>query len=222
MVRLKKANIIKALFAVATLLVCLNVISNQLNSPGNDDSGQDLERIDLLINKYNDKLQKEIVEQEKIKYEHKQELPIEDFEKAFPFHNERDVMFDSRHRVIHHRPDQAPKSINDWNADKSYQIEISSERINKLFDILYEKEKKYASVMKSLGILLFENLIGNAPDAALENFSKERSDFLKIVDSRVRITEKFLVHLYNLSDFYSFNNERDIITRRKIDKVFYF
>lgn len=110
--------------------------------------------------------------------------------------------------------DQKNDRIND-----EYIMEVSAQRINRLFDILLEKEKQYNSVMKDLGLILFENLINEKGDSTLGKFPNEVKKFLKITNNRVRVNNKFIRFLHNISYFYTFKQPRIEIKKFKVVSV---
>lgn len=94
-------------------------------------------------------------------------------------------------------------------------ISVSARRMNSLFAILLEKEKRYKSAMENLGLVLFENMINGKQDSALEKFPDETKKFLKIEDNRVKVTDEFISFLHNISDFYTFKRPK----QREIKKM---
>lgn len=95
------------------------------------------------------------------------------------------------------------KIIKHSDNSSAYILDISTERINKLFDILHEKEKLYGEILVSLDLLIFENLISGENDKTVfKNFSSEKNRYLKVVDNRIRATEEFVEYLYNVSSIY--------------------
>lgn len=112
------------------------------------------------------------------------------------------------------------------NNNKPYKIEnimeVNALRINKLFDILFEKEKLYKSVLSSLNVLLFENLVNEKEDVALMDFANEAELFLKVVDKRVTVTNEFIDYLTNMSNYYTYKNPRDKIEKYTVIEVINF
>jgi hypothetical protein len=94
-------------------------------------------------------------------------------------------------------------------------------RINKLFDVLFEKEKRYKSVLSSLNVLLFENLVNEKEDASLMDFANEAKLFLKVLDKRVTVTNEFNYYNYqtNMSNYYTYKNPRDKIKKYAVIEV---
>lgn len=104
------------------------------------------------------------------------------------------------------------------SSSSKYILDISKERINKLFDILHDKEKLFSGVFKSLGLIVFDNLISGNDEPALKDFSREKERFLKVVDNRVTVTDEFVSYLHNLSDYYSFEHPRNTVKRSKLSE----
>lgn len=91
--------------------------------------------------------------------------------------------------------------INPSDNSKAYILEISTRRINKLFDILHDKEKLYREILAFLDVMIFENDINGKNDQPVwENIISEKSRYLKVVDNRIRATEEFVGYLYNVSN----------------------
>lgn len=107
---------------------------------------------------------------------------------------------------------------NENKVPSRYILDISKERINKLFDILHDKEKLFSGVFKSLGLIVFDNLISGNDEPALKDYSREKERFLKVVDNRVTVTDEFVSYLHNLSDYYSFEHPRNTVKRSKLSK----
>jgi hypothetical protein len=109
-------------------------------------------------------------------------------------------------------------------SNESLILDLSADRLNKLFDILHDKERKYSSVMKNLQLFMFEDLVSsnNKPKANDEQkmFPNETSEFLKVLGNRVRVTNKYLNYLNNITEFYSFKSYSTLnMTKRQIEKV---
>ena len=112
------------------------------------------------------------------------------------------------------------KLINNQHPNKFdssiHLLEISTQRINKLFDILHEKEKRYGEVLSSLGLPLFDNLIKKKQQPVLDNFTLEEILYLKVVDNRVRATDQFVNFLYNVSSLSSPRYKKDRPKKQKV------
>ena len=97
-----------------------------------------------------------------------------------------------------------------------YSLELSTQRINKLFDILLEKEKKFLPVLTKLNVLIFDNLINGNKQAFDVEFNQEKKEYLKIVNSKVEITDKFIEYLYSISNKHSLFEPRKNISKFKL------
>lgn len=102
---------------------------------------------------------------------------------------------------------------------KDYLIKLSSQRIERLFQILHDKEKNFSQLMNHLGLFMFENLINGKEDLAFKGYEHDRDRFLEVVENRVRVSDIFINYLVNLSDFYSFKNPRNYIKRYTFNEV---
>ena len=93
---------------------------------------------------------------------------------------------------------------------KKYIFDMeSSDRINRLLDIIYEKEKHIEPTLRSLDLLVFEDLIQNKHDSlpsSFKTFSRELDDYLEVVEDKVQITQKFVKFLSEQSDNHSFKH----------------
>jgi hypothetical protein len=95
----------------------------------------------------------------------------------------------------------------------------SPHRLNKLFDLVYEKEKKIEPVLRKLGLVVFDDLINDKLSLLPLSFNEFRTEipsFLQIVDRKVKATPKFIQFLNEQSNFYSFANPRKNVERSKI------
>ena len=95
-------------------------------------------------------------------------------------------------------------------------------RLNKLFDIIYEKEKVIESTLRKLDLVVFEDIIKDDQSALplpFKMFKYEINEFLKVDDKKVRATTKFADFLSNQSDYYTFKNPRKNIIKTKMSNV---
>lgn len=223
-------------------------------------------KIDLLINRYNDRFEKEMIEKEKqmaIERQKEREMykSIDEMENWMMFDRDGDDFYGFprphmlgrrdhdrfRHKFdrfdddddddegrehenradVHAEPvtdssvseDRPNEQSDDDSIVSNYLQELSADRINSLFEVLYTHERKMSDVMSKLGLLMFENLVKRRRDPVMEMFAREREEFLDVSDNRVQVTYKFVDFLYNISDFYIFNHPRSIIIKKKLEKV---
>ncbi len=113
------------------------------------------------------------------------------------------------------------KTQNNLTFETRYANNVTVERLNRLFDILLEREKVYGHVLDELHVASFQQLIDGDfnSDKALAEFKDEQENFLKIENGKVTAAEKFIEFLIAKSDFYSFDSPRDFVFKAKIDKV---
>ena len=101
-----------------------------------------------------------------------------------------------------------------------YLMNISINRINRLFDILYLKENETDnySILNKLGLISFKDLLNdNLQDS---QFDDEIKKYLKIDDSRISATDNFVEYLYEISNRYSFQYPRDNVNKAQFTDVF--
>ena len=130
------------------------------------------------------------------------------------------------------RSDQDKVIVNLIKDGKQYSPPINKQRLNRLFQILQTNENKFSSIFNHLKVFLFKDLIYTNLVFLNENkneyqiylpFQTEIRKYLTIVNKQVEVNDLFLNYLNNLSDFYSFQNEkRDSIVYRNFNKVFFF
>jgi len=105
----------------------------------------------------------------------------------------------------------------------SYIFNMTSpHRLNRLFDIILEREKYIEHTLRQLEILVFQDLINDnhqALPSSFKGYNREIKDFLQVLDKKIRVTSKFLEYLNSQSDFHSFQNPRKNILKRKIIDV---
>ena len=98
----------------------------------------------------------------------------------------------------------------------------SPDRLNRLFDIISEREIYIEHTLRQLEILVFQDLINDNQQAlptSFKGYKREIKDFLQVLDKKIRVTSKFLEYLNSQSDFHSFQNPRKNILKRKINDV---
>ena len=101
-----------------------------------------------------------------------------------------------------------------------YILDISKERINKLFKKLHEKETKYLSVMKNLNIFLFEDFRQKKYQNNNSKFvNYEINKFLKLNEDKVEVTDNFIKYLHNISSQDSFERSGKHLVKENITKV---
>ena len=103
---------------------------------------------------------------------------------------------------------------------------MSPKRLNKLFNIIHEKEKQIELVLRKLNLIIFDDIIKYidsnnmlALPLAQQYFKSEIKDFLQVIGNKIQITNKFIDYLNNQSDYYSFYNPRVSILKQKINDV---
>ena len=120
--------------------------------------------------------------------------------------------------ALQQRPDK-----NLTSKDDKYIFDMaSSSRLNRLFDILYAKEKHIEPTLRSLDLVVFEDLIQNKLDALPESFrefSNEIDTYLDVVDQKVRVTPEFVDFLYEQSNYNTFAHPRKNIEKKRITEV---
>lgn len=97
--------------------------------------------------------------------------------------------------------------------NNKYVFELTTERINQLFEILHEKEKKFSTVLNKLNVLMFENLVNGKSDPALVGFDREINEYFRVVEQKVEVTNKFVDFLYSISNTHSFIKPRNNVTK---------
>jgi hypothetical protein len=84
--------------------------------------------------------------------------------------------------------------------EENFINKISIERLNKLFQILFDNEQKQhpklTQILKQLEVISFNNLIK----------TNQNGDYFQIIDNKVQIQQKFIDNLISMSNFYSFHN----------------
>jgi hypothetical protein len=93
-----------------------------------------------------------------------------------------------------------------------YIFPIEANRINKLFRILIDKEKDYVTILDKLELPSFQKIIKNEK---INNF--EYNDYLKVINTNLVATDKFVSFLNNLSDIHSFNPRKNVLRSKILD-----
>jgi hypothetical protein len=204
MLRFKILNLVKSALILITCLIGLNFILKS-----NDDSKDE----NVLI--YDRRIHREI----KIDYNNEPiNFPPNGHDLKSKIEKEK---FLEKNKIIENQGQGYGKYYE--NESKPYTIEyimdVSALRINKLFDILSEKEKNYKPVLASLNVLMFENLINEKEDAALADFAYQKKQFLKVVDKKVSVTNEFVEFLTNMSNYYTYKRPRNKIEKYTVIEV---
>lgn len=199
MVRFKPIKIIRWLVLFGGLSISLNFLL---------ESGQTSERNKLISNQ--DQFAREVRDKkwlpedpELSKHEHNDNQNKKN-EKKFI---KRESNMERSNNII-----QGNVEINNLNSG-AYLNKLTSQRIERLFKVLLDKEKDFAELMNHLGLIMFENLINGKQDSAFKGYEKDRDLFLKVSDNRVKVTTSFMNYLSNLSEFYSFKHPRTLIKK---------
>jgi hypothetical protein len=194
MLRVHKRNVIKFALAFLLVLTVFNLLVDKSNREPTDSTDR-LKLSDALIKKSKQQEQQKI-----INHELNEKLNLNNNKNFFETFTKKDN--------------------SKFSSKDKYLNELSVQRINRYFDLLYDKEAQYEHVFKELNILLFKNLIEQKDDPALDGFRYERENFLKIDNGRVRVTDKFVEFLHQFSDSHSFDKPRnDIKDKQYVHKV---
>jgi hypothetical protein len=96
------------------------------------------------------------------------------------------------------------------NYSTRYLMNLSSIRLNRLFDILSKKELESNNylIQKKLGLISFKDLAYH---------KKVNNDYLKLSGDQIMATDKFIQYLYDISNLYSFQNPRNNINLSPFD-----
>ena len=102
--------------------------------------------------------------------------------------------------------------------DDDYLNKISTDRLNKLFNILKEKEAIYGDILKSFDLVSFSDLINE------NKINSEFEDYIQLKDNNVVATEYLINYLKTKSHIQTERNNmnRDISTHHELEKVFIF
>ena len=99
-------------------------------------------------------------------------------------------------------------------------INIEKNKINRLFEILLDKEKDFSLVFEELNVVSFKNLITQKGSTHLELYQKEVNKYLKIENENIVVTDDFINYLvYQSEKYLQFNSMRTNITRNNVTKV---
>jgi hypothetical protein len=228
--RVKKRNVLKAALAFITFLVVLRFGALLVES---ESSGPGIRKLKRTDNDLPPDFDKQLFVKTNDENNENKAMPIEQRAKM-----QRNVALDDH--VKHFEEDMKPREPALFNkaareklllkneikntslsSDSKYALDISSERMNRLFDILYEKEKKYGEIFDELNVASFQRLIDGRgdQDKSLIKFKEERDKFLKVENGKVRTTEKFLDFLHEKSDMHTFDNPRDDVVKAIVEKV---
>jgi hypothetical protein len=97
---------------------------------------------------------------------------------------------------------------------------INTQRLNKLFDIMLEKEKGLEVIFKSLNLFVFRDMIENKTSSdAYKEFGYELNNYLKVEQGKVRVTQSFVEFLNEISKKYSFDNPRNNVEKKRLSEV---
>ncbi len=100
--------------------------------------------------------------------------------------------------------------------ESDYLNKISADRLNKLFDILKEKEAIYQDVLENFNFLSFRNLLNN------QKISTDYKDYIRLKDNNVVATEYFIEYLKKKSHIQTRRNDLNlnISAHHELSKVF--
>ena len=102
----------------------------------------------------------------------------------------------------------------DQTTSHFFAPDLSSDRINQLFQVLQSKEKEYGLKLSDLGVVAFKQLVkdklsfsGNqAKTSPFTVYRDEAKSFLEINQDKLTASNGFVDYLRNVSNFYSFNS----------------
>lgn len=98
-----------------------------------------------------------------------------------------------------------------------YILDLSIDRLNKLFSILMQKENKYESLIKNLELISFKEYLNDKKNSLLyKNYQIESEFFLHSTDQSIKANENFIKFLYNKTHTYSFDHPRKNVSKSKI------
>lgn len=85
-----------------------------------------------------------------------------------------------------------------------YLLDIQANRINSLFKVLWRHEDRFSAELDHLKILSFHDLV--AGKHSLSTYSKEfkqdMSKYIVVGNESIEVTDSFVKHLRNMSEFY--------------------
>jgi len=98
------------------------------------------------------------------------------------------------------RPNKNVLELQHSKTVKKFSPSLTPTRLNKLFQILYNKELTYEPILNQLGVISFRQLI----DSSFSNTKYKALSFLKINNSRVEVKEQLFEDLHAKSIKFSF------------------
>ncbi|RMZ94245.1 hypothetical protein BpHYR1_015836, partial [Brachionus plicatilis] len=103
-------------------------------------------------------------------------------------------------------------------SDTRYILDLSIHRLNRLFSILMQKEKKYESVIKHVELISFSDFLSSKENSILfKNYPVESEFFLTTSnDGSIKANENFVKYLYNKTKTHSFDRPRNDVLKSKI------
>jgi len=112
--------------------------------------------------------------------------------------------------------DEPVKAEKNSYRENDYLNKISADRLNKLFDILKEKEAIYQDVLENFDFLSFRNLLNN------QKISTDYKDYIRLKDNNVVATEYFIEYLKTKSHIQTRRNDlnRNYSAHHELSKVF--
>jgi len=110
---------------------------------------------------------------------------------------------------------ESVKVQTDLYREDDYLMPISSDRLNKLFGILKEKELIYRDLLNQLGILSFNDLLDT------NHIGPEYKDYIQLRNNNVLATDHFVNYLKAKSHIQTERNNlnRDLSIHRELAKV---
>jgi hypothetical protein len=103
-----------------------------------------------------------------------------------------------------------------------YSVEVSKDRLDRLFGILREKEDDFSETLDELDVISFRKLAEGGANAgqSLQKFPHELEKYIKVDGGKVRATSEFVNYLTTMSDKHSFENPRNKLVKARIEQVF--
>jgi len=119
------------------------------------------------------------------------------------------------HSLFTQQPFDSLSVQTDLYREDDYLMPISSDRLNKLFAILKEKELIYRDVLNQLGILSFNDLLDT------NHVGPEYTDYIQLRNENVLATDYFVNYLKAKSHIQTERNNlnRDLSIHRELTKV---
>jgi hypothetical protein len=113
------------------------------------------------------------------------------------------------------------QSNNANHVDPKYALDISLTRMNRLFDILYEKEQIYKEILDDLQVASFKKMVDpkEGADKVMADFTGEKDKYLRIDGGKVRATQQLIDDLHDKSKMHTFEKPRDNVAKAKVEKV---